>query len=597
MCLSSVNKNRILRLISALIVAGGFVLTQNQKRITSIETLNQFGTEKYLCLVFVLFILLSVFCAGFRKICGISSDEIFFLVTLVSYGFLIALNTENIYYICMIGFFLILAVRYLYQNPYSFLYQLNLSSGKMTRYVILLSVFTLVYLGSLAVLRIFLFKPVTFDFGIFVQMFHYLKETLIPYTTCERFKLLSHFSIHFSPFFYCILPFYALFPSPVTLILVQLTAVLSGVIPLYLMCKRRKLKTVVCFALCFAYLLYPAFRGGLFYDFHENKFLPPLILWLLYFLESEKKYSRKLPGIILFTLLIVSVKEDAPIYTACIGFFELVDQKDWKGKLTGFFILAFSVIYFFVVFHFMGIYGDAGNSITSLGRYANLMVTDYDGIAGLVMNILKDPAYTISQLLDAEKAEFLLWMFVPVMFLPLYTRKLSRYILLIPLVLLNLLSDYQYQHSIYYQYTYASGTLVIYLTYLELSSFRGNRARRFSAYIIILSFLLSTASISSRNTYYSEYKTNGDIRGEVHKLLERIPEDASVSATTTYVPPLAQRDEIHKYTTGDTTDYIVLSVEGKNGEIYRPAAQNYLENGYHLFGEVDDIVIVLEKDK
>lgn len=241
--------------------------------------------------------------------------------------------------------------------------------------------------------------------------------------------------------------------------------------------------------------------------------------------------------------------------------------------------------------------GDAGNSITSLGRYDNLMVTDYDGIAGLVMNILKDPAYTISQLLDAEKAEFLLWMFVPVMFLPLYTRRLSRYILLIPLVLLNLLSDYQYQHSIYYQYAYASGTLVIYLTYLELSSFRGNRARRFSAYIIILSFLLSTASISSRNTYYSEYKTNGDIRGEVHKLLERIPEDASVSATTTYVPPLAQRDEIHKYTTGDTTDYIVLSVEGKNGEIYRPAAQNYLENGYHLFGEVDDIVIVLEKDK
>ena len=97
MCLSSVNKNRILRLISALIAAGGFVLTQNQKRITSIETLNQFGTEKYLCLVFVLFILLSVFCAGFRKICGISSDEIFFLITLVSYGFLIALNTENIY--------------------------------------------------------------------------------------------------------------------------------------------------------------------------------------------------------------------------------------------------------------------------------------------------------------------------------------------------------------------------------------------------------------------------------------------------------------------------------------------------------------------
>ena len=168
----------------------------------------------------------------------------------------------------------------------------------------------------------------------------------------------------------------------------------------------------------------------------------------------------------MFTLLILMVKEDAPIYTACIGLFQAVYKKDKRDKIAGLTIMVFSVIYFFVVFHFMGIFGDAGGAITSFGRYKNLMITEYDGIGGLVLNMLKDPAYVMSQLLTTEKLEFLLWMFLPVLFLPLQSRNLATYILLTPLVVLNLLSNYPYQHSIYFQYTYASGTLVIYLSLL-----------------------------------------------------------------------------------------------------------------------------------
>lgn len=38
-----------------------------------------------------------------------------------------------------------------------------------------------------------------YDFGIFSQMYEYMKETGLPLTTCERDELLSHFSVHFSP--------------------------------------------------------------------------------------------------------------------------------------------------------------------------------------------------------------------------------------------------------------------------------------------------------------------------------------------------------------------------------------------------------------
>lgn len=40
-------------------------------------------------------------------------------------------------------------------------------------------------------------------------------------TTCERDRVLSHFAVHVSPIYYLFLPFYALFPSPVTLEVLQ----------------------------------------------------------------------------------------------------------------------------------------------------------------------------------------------------------------------------------------------------------------------------------------------------------------------------------------------------------------------------------------
>ena len=41
-----------------------------------------------------------------------------------------------------------------------------------------------------------------FDFGIFSQMFYYMKESGLPLVTCERDRLLSHFAVHFSPIYY-----------------------------------------------------------------------------------------------------------------------------------------------------------------------------------------------------------------------------------------------------------------------------------------------------------------------------------------------------------------------------------------------------------
>ena len=66
-------------------------------------------------------------------------------------------------------------------------------------------------------LRYKTYSAPNYDFGIFCQMFHYMKTTGLPMVTCERNELLSHFAVHISPIYYILLPFYYIFPSPLTL--------------------------------------------------------------------------------------------------------------------------------------------------------------------------------------------------------------------------------------------------------------------------------------------------------------------------------------------------------------------------------------------
>ncbi len=66
----------------------------------------------------------------------------------------------------------------------------------------------LIFACAWTVGRIFTFSTPTYDFGIFSQMFYYMKETGMPLTTVERDGLLSHFNVHMSPIYYLLLPFY-----------------------------------------------------------------------------------------------------------------------------------------------------------------------------------------------------------------------------------------------------------------------------------------------------------------------------------------------------------------------------------------------------
>ena len=444
------------------------------------------------------------------------------------------------------------------------------------------------YLISAALMRYLAYNSPCYDFGIFAQMFHSMRTTGLPVTTCEREEAMSHFAVHVSPVFYLLLPFYLILPRPETLLVLQVLGVLSGVIPLYLLTRHFKLSEGQIVAACLLYLGCAALTGGIFYDFHENKFLTALILWLMWAIER-----KKLPLTLLFALLTLSVKEDAAIYVLFIGLWMLLCRREkWLGLLLG----ITSTGYFIAVTRWLNEHGDGA----MFNRFSNII--GQGGIRELIRTALTNPALLLNECMNAEKLVFVACILLPLGFLPLMTKKLSSLILICPMVIVNLISDYTYQHSLNFQYTYGVMALLFYLTVANLpnvadftSGFRTRRA--LLCFALCASVLIGTVQIKNHSDvfgYYSERRADSDVITEV---LADIPANASVRTASMFAAHLASREELYYLTNEKDADYVVLDLRPYiNINSARGYDVEYFERlGYELVTMTEDVIALLKK--
>lgn len=457
------------------------------------------------------------------------------------------------------------------------------------------------FTASMTILRYRLNYASAYDFGIFSQMYYYMDKGLTPLTTCERDGLLSHFAVHLSPVFYVLLPFYKLVPRPETLLVLQALLVISGIIPLCLL--TRFLRFTRLQTLCFGlmYCAYPAFMGGCFYDFHENKFLTVIILWTMYFLETGRFKSM-----VCSAALLLLVKEDAPVYAACIGLYLFLYKRQHRY---GAMVFIGSCLYFSMAIWYINRFGDGA----MVNRFDNFISDKRLGLISMFKTILVNPAYVLSQIAVKDKLIFFLQMLLPLGFLPLMARDWRKWTLVIPFVLINLMSNYKYQHSIFFQYTYGSGALLIYLAAVNFRDWKDasrpaapvlshDRAAPRPAFPLPQSILgcglacalVLTSVVAYKKSYYiGSYVSNHEKAAEARLLLSSIPKDASVKSTTFFIPQLSGRDEIYLADSRHPADYIVLDQRPGYGKDSHALMAKYLDHGYGTWGDVDGYVTVL----
>lgn len=459
-------------------------------------------------------------------------------------------------------------------------------------------------IAAITCLRYLTFSSPNFDFGLFVNMFHNMKETGLPLVTSERDVLLSHFVVHISPIYYLLLPFYFVFPSPMTLQIGQALALASGVIPVMLLCRHFKLSGKVTILASVIYSFYPALSAGCFYDIHENCFLTPLLLWMFYFFEKEKY-----PLMYVFAFLTLMVKEDAAVYVILFAVYVLMSRKKY---LHGGILAIGSALYFCIALaileatsaHYAELYAaDTPNpSIAGpmINRFNNLIFDAAQGLVGVIKTALVNPGYLLTQLFTTkeggfEKFMYVFQMFLPLGLLPFCTKKASRWLLIVP-VLMNLLTYYKYQYDIGFQYHFGIIAFLVYVAIQNIPDLNPPTRQNmvgFAAAACCCVYLISV--IPTFNTYRTKWEDGKEKFQKMDEILDTIPEDASLCVSTMLLAHVADRDEVYEINyhgnVGDV-DYVIFdarySIDDKK-------LNAYLDQGYTVKEEHKGMLLILEK--
>ena len=296
--------------------------------------------------------------------------------------------------------------------------------------------------GALALLRHWTFHSTASDLAVFDQVMWNtvhgrFMESTISLARCEPH---SFFGDHFSPALLLLVPPYALFPHPETLIVAQTLSLALGAWPIYLLARRYLPTSEQRLVWVAAYLLSAPLSFIALYDFHEITLAVAPLGFAMYFLATR----RTMPMVLCLVLALLAKEEVALIG---VGFgVALAFQGRWRSSAV---VIAGSIVAFVVTLQVIIPAFAAGAPYQYLGRYASLGRDEGE----IARTLLLDPLRVLSVLVKGEigsKIVFVLSLFGPGLGLALR----SKWALIPSLPPLGylMLSDYGGEHTLHNQY-------------------------------------------------------------------------------------------------------------------------------------------------
>ena len=407
-------------------------------------------------------------------------------------------------------------------------------------------------------------------------------------TNCYGLNGINRFAIHFEPILFPISLLYLIWPDPKALMILQVVIVASGAFPAFWLARLRLRKAWAGVPFALLYLLDPTQQFAVNFDFHAVTLTIALLLFAFYFL-----YVRKTFWFFVFVVLCLACKEEIAGVVVMLGLWMLLLQGRWRVGL-GLIALAFcwTVIGLLVV-HYSS---PVGYSLLA-SRYAYL---GKDPVQ-VALNILTHPVRILEEnVLEPNHMLYLRKLLAPMGYLPL----LAPWVLALasPTLALNLLSSTPDMYSGRYQYNaeiipiliFASIEATVLIVWIvrwllvslnikhegEESELRVRLplARGFAfsptslmqagIFALLLCYMLMR--VYNITTLYNSYdvmpyapgfqwpQVTSHDRLASH-FLGKIPADASVSAQSTLVPHLSQRQRIYLFPYAvDQADYILL---------------------------------------
>lgn len=244
------------------------------------------------------------------------------------------------------------------------------------------------------------FYTPSLDPGIFFSMIQAMLVGKFGYSSVAG---IYHFGTHQNYILVLLAPFYAIFPSPIFLqIVAAMTTWLAGIV----LWKIVRLYFNQFIAACCVVAFY-ASPSNHFYGFRPELFYT-LALFTLYYVCATQ---QKLVLIILATLFLLSVKEDAPLYTP--GFiYILFRNKDYKGSLAVAILAILTVLCNVLLMQPYFVHKSNQVTAATLGFYSQWGSNNHE----ILINILTQPLKVIGLVFDGDSGfwyTFGYWLFIP----------------------------------------------------------------------------------------------------------------------------------------------------------------------------------------
>jgi len=410
-------------------------------------------------------------------------------------------------------------------------------SGRRSRAVVLLLVVLVVAFvaayGWLSIVRHQRFNSTGYDLAINEQI---VWNTLHGRFFASSLEVDNSFADHFRPFLLVLLPPYALFPSPVTLLVLQVLGLALGAIPLYRLAQHKLSSPTVALAVVASYLLYPAvgFTGR--FDFHIEVFAIPAFIAAFYALERGRWKQTS------FWLVIpLLCKENMGLTVAAFGLYVLLVRRQYTF---GAIWMVIGVGAFWAT-SFWLLPAVRGESLDALSRYSWLGSSPPQMLVALVTR----PAEIWRQVTEPSRLLYLLQLFLPVGFLALGGWR--ELLPAVPGLALNLLARHHCQPTIYCQYAVPVIPFIFVAAVYGLSRFESVGVSRWAWRAIGLALVpLALASLWIDNPFTEEQALPSALtqigNAEVVEMaLQTVPAEASLVTTNDYAPHLAQRAQLY----------------------------------------------------
>lgn len=356
---------------------------------------------------------------------------------------------------------------------------------------------------------------------------------------------------HFTPALLLWLPIYALFPSAATLVVIQVSLITAGGVVLYALA-RHYLQPPLAWLIAAGYYGANAVIGPVFSNFHDLTQIPLFVFGLL--LAMEKRIWW------LFWLLAVCtlmVRQDTGVILFGVGVYLAMSRRHPK---IGIALCALSFSYILLATNaFMPLFSQDISRRFMIERFGQYAESDKATTLQILWAIVSNPGRLLYQLFirsGDQKIFYLLAQGLPLMLIPLIARP-AWIIAGFPLLQL-FLQQGESPLSIHIRYaiTVVPGFFYGAILWWSQHSDRFTpRLRNFWKGCIVLSVLIACLYSPHRVFYFAlpdSYRPWVHVPltrqwhhvGQARSLMQQIPPDASVSATTYLIPPISGRREI-----------------------------------------------------